>query len=173
MKRKLFILSILFILSSVAYGQVVTYDYTDNDGFRNINTKSLSILRPKGSIFPISISINYYEGYLNKYYLRLYSRYPLAKNAYILLTADDGKELAVNSRESTVFKDDLGLIKEVEIYDVLLPVEQYILDEICSSKIKTIEIFNGDERLRKKIRNNDLARWINASKKEIIKALEK
>ena len=118
MKLKL-LHSIIFTMiatTSFAQNSSVEYDMQDSEGRRLIQTRSVAALKPSKTIFPISISLDYYEAIPGCYYLMLYGRYPLSESTILALTFEDGETVNVEPYSLNVVTDRLGLITPKKIY---------------------------------------------------------
>ena len=151
----------------------------DNDiqGYRYIDTYNTRALTPKGSSFPICISLDYYQGFSNPFYIRLYSRYKLSETDELLITFSDGNEMHLYASTNNIMNSRLGiLIKEVTIYDALYPLDEQQLNAVLSSSIISVKIGSGNNwhcKNYKNYKSNKIGKWLQSNYKSICKRLEK
>ena len=183
MKKSILLLS-FYLLASVSMAQRVAHDH-DIQGYRYIDTYNTRVLRyidtyntrvltPKGSSFPISISLDYYQGFSNPFYIRLYSRYKLSETDELLITFSDGNEMHLFASTNNIMNSRLGiLIKEVTIYDALYPLDEQQLNAVLSSPIISVKIGSGNNWHCKNYKSNKIGKWLQSNYKSICKRLEK
>ena len=154
--------------------QRVAHDL-DRNGYRYIDTYNTRVLTPKGSNWPILISMDYYEGFSNKYYLRLYSRYELSKKDELILTLSEGREMHLYAHvsNSTYWNLGVSFLKEVPIYDVLYPLDEQQLNDLLSLSVTDIKIGSGNEWHIKHFKNDKVGKWLKKNYKAIRKRLAK
>lgn len=163
---------LLFATATMA--QRVAHDF-DNSGYRHIDTYMTRVLTPQGSKWPISISMNYYEGFSNKYYLRLYSRYRLSKKDELILTLSEGKEMHLYAYDSNSMHWNLGasFLKEVPIYDAIYPLDEQQLNDLLSLSVTDVNIGSSNEWHVKHFKNDKIGKWLKKNHKAIRKRLAK
>jgi len=171
---RLVLLLFVLLIATVTMAQGVVHDL-DNNGYRYIDTYNTRVLTPQGSKWPISISMDYYEGFSNKYYLRLYSRYELSKKDELILTLSEGKEMHLYAQVGNSTHWNLGVpfLKEVPIYDALYPLDEQQLNELLSLSITDIKIGSGNEWNVKHFKNDKIGKWLKKNYKAIRKRLVK
>ena len=164
--------ALLFATATMA--QRVAHDL-DRNGYRYIDTYSTRILTPRGSNWPRSISMDYYEGSDNKYYLRLYSRYELSEKDELILTLSDSKIMHLYAHISNNMHWNLGVpfLKEVPIYDALYPLDEQQLNDLLSLSVTDIKIGSDNEWHVKHFKNDKIGKWLKKNYKAIRKRLAK
>lgn len=175
MKKFINILFLLVVLlSSIpCFAQRVEYDFY-KDEFRYINTASTAVLTPSNSHFPISISLDYYGNEnVKQYYLRLYGRCELTKNAKLALILADGSEMQLEAYASNIYHSRLGLIKMKTIYDALYIISNEQLSNILNIPIVGVKIKTGDDWHCKTFKRNKIGEWLKLNYWEINKRLNK
>jgi hypothetical protein len=171
--KKTILLLFFYLLASVSMAQRVAHDH-DIQGYRYIDTYNTRVLTPKGSSFPISISLDYYQGFSNPFYIRLYSRYKLSETDELLITFSDGNEMHLFASTNNIMNSRLGiLIKEVTIYDALYPLDEQQLNAVLSSPIISVKIGSGNNWHCKNYKSNKIGKWLQSNYKYICKRLEK
>lgn len=172
--KTIFLSILLFFIAVSASAQQVEYDSTDN-GYRHLSTSTTVVVRPEGSLYPISIGLNYYEGYTSPYYLRLYSRNEeiVADQQMIMLVFSDGTTFELKSLASNHYRDRLGLGKEKDIYDVHYAVDDEVLQRILTQSLNEVRIRYNKEWLSKTYKHNALGKWLRANHKAIEKKRNK
>ena len=170
--RWLMVFVILFI-ATASQAQRVEHDF-DNDGYRHIYTGVTPILTPQGTAFPISISLNYFQGFSTPYYIRLYSRYEISKADELVLTLSDDKEMHLHAYHDNTMHSRLGLpFKAVTIYDVLYQLDEQQLNDLLNSSVVGVKIGSGDEWHTKNFKNDKIGKWLKSNYKAIGKRLAK
>lgn len=171
---RLILLFFVLLFATATMAQRVAHDL-DRNGYRYIDTYNTRVLTPKGSNWPISISMDYYEGFSNKYYLRLYSRYELSKKDELVLTLSEGKEMHLYAHVSNSMHWNLGVsfLKEVPIYDALYPLDEQQLNDLLSLSVTDIKIGSGNEWHIKHFKNDKIGKWLKKNYKAICKRLTK
>jgi len=170
--RWLMIFVILF-LATVSQAQRVEHDF-DNDGYRHINTGVTPVLTPPGTVFSISISLNYFQGFSTPYYIRLYSRYEISRADELILTLSDGQEMHLHAYHDNTMYSRLGLpFKAVTIYDVLYQLNEQQLNDLLNSSVAAVKIGSGDEWHIKNFKNDKIGKWLKSNYKAIGKRLAK
>lgn len=150
----------------------VEYD-KDINGYRYIQTGSLTVLMPKRSEFWTSICISYYEGYKNPYYIRLYSRCELSKKDILILKFANGKEMHLYAEDSNYWRSNLGIGKKVDIYDAIYLLDVERLDELFSSPVTGIMVGYGSKWHSKEFEKNEIGEFLKSNYDTIHKRLEK
>ncbi len=164
-------------MSQTNYGMAkkIAYD-KDIDGFRYIQSNSISILTPGEPINTINISLNYYEGHKNPYFLLLDSRTELSEKDEVIITFSNKEELHLFATSSGVSYSHLGIyIKKVAIYDVTYFLDEQQLNDIISNSIVAIKIGSEGDwhewRINKLWSNKDVGKWLKMNYKAINKRL--
>lgn len=170
---RLILLFFVLLFATATMAQRVAHDF-DHNGYRYIDTYTIRVLTPKSSNWPISISMNYYEGFSNKYYLRLYSRYELSKKDELILTLSEGKEMHLYAYVSNSTHWNLGVsfFKEVPIYDALYPLDEQQLNDLLSLSVTDIKIGSGNEWNVKHFKNDKIGKWLKKNYEAICKRLD-
>lgn len=169
MKLKLLHSIILTMIATTSFAQnsSVEYDMQDSEGRRLIQTRSVVALKPSKTIFPISISLDYYEAIPGCYYLMLYGRYPLSESTILSLTFEDGETVNVEPYSLNVATDRLGLITPKKIYMQYFMLCSSLLNKILSSSLKEISV-NIDGTIHNKVlRNNEVSMWLKRNYNDI------
>lgn len=158
------ILSFLLVLLgfTASYAQRLNEDMLQ-DSTRIIYADLTPALTPKGTLFPISIGLVYYGGAYDRYFIRLYSRYPLSDKDTLKIGFDDGWWLTFTPAAANVYEDRLGLIKKKKIYDVYYPVDRETLDYIEAVKINGISVGSDETRHTKMWKKNPVGEWLRSS----------
>ena len=172
-RERLILVFLFLIFVIVSQAQRVAHDF-DNHGYRLIDTNITTVLTPKGTIFPISISLNYYQGFSNPYFIRLYSRYELSETDELVLTLSDSKEIHLYAYLDNIMHSHLGLLpKKVAIYDVVYQLDEQQLNDLLSFSIINVKIGSGNEWHIKNYKNNKIGKWLKSNYKAICKRLAK
>ena len=162
---------------AIVYKTKVLYDKVDEHGYRLIETDITPVLTPKGSVCPISISLNYYQGYKYPYFLRLYGRHELTNDDRLAFSLSNGKELHLYPCGSNLQYSRLGLIKKVPIYDAYYQLDDEQLNDLLSSTVAGIsmKIKTGSkyEWLSKDYKEKNVDKWLKLNYEAIQKRLNK
>lgn len=179
MKKFILIFLIIALSAFTANAQLllagakrVEYDKMIN-GYRYIQVSSLNINVPERSVFWTNIAINFYDGYSNPYYIRLYTGCELTKKDELVFTFADGREVHLYSNACDILHSRLGLIKMHTIYDATYLLSWQQLNDIISSEIVSIKIGYEDKWYTRKFKKNELTRWLSTNYNAIRKRLEK
>lgn len=186
MKARIYIAAMLLMVLGLQVAQAqmnivfkakVWYDEVDEHGFRMIDTETTSVLTPKGSVCPISISLNYYQGLEFPYYLRLYGRHELTNDDRLAVTLSSGKELHLYPCGNDLQYSRLGLIKKVPVYQSFFPLDDEQLNDLLSSTVvgisMKIKMGSKYEWLSKDLKNGYVDKWLKLNYKAIQKRLKK
>ena len=151
----------------------VMYDGLD-DGFRLIETAQMPIITPK-PFYTIDISLNYYEGRKNPYYLFLYSGYEISSKEELIITFSDKRELRLPVTDSRILYSNADILNKMKpTYEVIYHLEEQQLNDIISSPIIAVKIASGNEwnewRINK-YSNEDVGKWLRLNHKAINKRL--
>ena len=167
----LIVLVLFFAIGTKA--QRVEHDF-ENNGYRHINTGVTSILTPKGSAFPIGISMNYYQGFSTPYYIRLYSRYEISKADELVITLSDDKEMHLHAYHDNIMHSRLGILpKPVTIYDAIYQLDEQQLNDLLSLSVVRVNIGSGNEWHIKNFKKEKIGKWLQKNYKAIRKRLAK
>lgn len=161
----------------VVYKTKVWVDKVDEYGYRIIETDLTPVLTPKGSIKPISISLNYYQGFKNPYFILLYGRHELTQDDKLAITLSGGKELHLYPCISDLQYSRLGLIKKVPVYQSFYPLDDGQVGDLLASSVvgisMKIKTGSGYEWHSKDLKDGYVDKWLKLNYKAIQKRLAK
>jgi hypothetical protein len=152
-------------------------DRVDEHGYRIIETDLTSVLTPKGFLYAISISLNYYQGFKCPYFIRLYGRPELTDDDRLTIALSNGKELHLYPSGSDLQYSRLGLIKKVPVYQAFYPLDEDQLSDLLSASVVAIsmKIKTGSkaEWHSKELKDGYVDKWLKLNYKAIQKRLNK
>jgi len=155
--------------AATVYAQrtTVSYDFLDSEGQRFIQTSTIVAVTPSKSKFPISISLDYYEGIPGNYFLMLYGRYPLTESTVLTLTSEDGDKIQLSPYSLNVMEDKLGLVTSKKVYTQYFPLQDSQMSMILSSDIKEISVDIDGTVHSKKYRTKEVGMWLRQNYRDI------
>lgn len=142
-------------------------------GYRYIQTELMYVTMPKRSEFWANIGLNYYEGFKQPYYVRIYTGCMLSVKDELILTFSDGREMHLYADESNVMHSNLGLGKKVYIYDAIYQLDEFQLKNLVSSSILGIRVGWGEEWHSKEFKKDKLGKFMSLNYQAIQKRLAK
>ena len=142
-------------------------------GYRYLQTEPLTVLMPKRAVFWTLISMDYYEGYKNPHYIRLYSRCELSEKDILIIKFAEGPDLHLYAETSNHWRNNLGIGKKVDIYDAVYLLDEQKLEKILSSPISGIMIGWGSNWYSKDFKKNELGKLLNQNYEAISRQLKK
>lgn len=159
----------MIMAAATVYAQrtTVSYDFLDSEGHRFIQTSTIVAVTPSKSKFPISISLDYYEGIPGNYFLMLYGRYPLTESTVLTLTSEDGDKIQLNPYSLNVMEDKLGLVTSKTVYTQYFPLQDSQMSMILSSDIKEISVDIDGTVHSKKYRTKEVGMWLKQNYRDI------
>ena len=141
--------------------------------YRYIQTELMYVTIPKRSEFWADIGLNYYEGYKQPYYIRLYTGCMLSVKDELVLTFSDGREMHLYADGSNVMHSNLGLGKKVYIYDAIYQLDEFQLRDLVSSSILGIKVGWGKEWHSREFKKDILGKFMSQNYQAIQKRLAK
>jgi len=167
--KKLFLAIILAMAALTAYAQktTVSYDFLDSEGQRFIQTSPIVAVKPSKSKFPISISLDYYEGIPGNYFLMLYGRYPLTESTILTLILEDGDKIQLNPYSLNVIEDKLGLVTSKTVYTQYFPLPDSQMKKILNGNIKEISVDIDGAVHCKKYSTKEVSMWLKHNYQDI------
>ena len=142
-------------------------------GYRYLQTEPLTVLMPKRAVFWTLISMDYYEGYKNPHYIRLYSRCELSKKDILIIKFAEGPDLHLYAETSNHWRSNLGLGKKTHIYDAVCLLDERKLERLLSTPIVGIMVGWGSKWYSKDFKKDELGKLLNNNYQAICRKLEK